>query len=65
MNKTDLRIITALRESRQSWADAAMTYPKAESFEHGVQVGVHRGLGMALEVIEAILHDEETKDSRQ
>ena len=65
MTKTELRIIAALREGRQKWADAAMEFPKPESFDHGVQVGVHRGLGMALEAIEAILDDEELDEERR
>lgn len=65
MTNSELRLLTALRESRTKWAEAAMDYPKAETFEHGVQVGVYRGLGMAADALEAIIREEEQKEERQ
>jgi hypothetical protein len=65
MSKDVVKIMAGLREARQKFAEAAMEYPKADPFEHGVQVGTHRGLGVALDFIDAVLRDEQEDEARR
>lgn len=43
-------------------AQSTMEFPKSEPYDHGVQVGVYRGLQAALDVLDAILRDVENKE---
>jgi hypothetical protein len=63
MDKTILSVITALRSEKQRILDSLGDMPKADQFEHGVQVGTYRGLKSALEVIDGVLEDREAENA--
>ncbi len=48
-----------IKEQMTETALASVRFPKAEPFEHGVQVGIYSGLEQALNRIDEILQDEE------
>ena len=54
-----------LKEEQRKLAEEAMLYSKAEPFEHGVQVGVYRGVGVAHDILESMLRDEIAKEQSQ
>ena len=57
-----VRFIGEVKKAKEEQAHSAMAFPKAEPFDHGVQVGVYQGLGQALEIKDAILRDIEEKE---
>lgn len=65
MDQTVSKIIGAIqikvREQLQSLGD----FPKADPFEHGVQVGTYQGLDRAISVIEQVLTDVDEEDARR
>ena len=63
MDRTVLDIITALRSEKQVFLEAVGDFPRADPFEHGVQVGKYAGLKLALDVIDSVLKDQEAQDA--
>lgn len=51
------RFISELKLKQEQQAHTAMQFPKSDVFEHGVQVGVYRGLDFALDLLNDILSD--------
>jgi hypothetical protein len=46
-------------------AESAMLMPRAEPFEHGVQVGTYQGIQLALEALESLVEEEHAKEVRR
>ncbi len=65
MDRTVSAIIGAIQMRVRENLDGLGNFPKAEPFEHGVQVGTYRGLQEALSVIEKVLMDEEQAETRR
>lgn len=59
------KIIAELRETQQEYANGAMQFPKPDPFEHGVQVGVWRGVQLALDTIDAVLSEQAAQDAKR
>ena len=51
------KLVSRLQEEQTKIADAAMRFPRTELFEHGVVVGRHQGIQIALEVIDDLLNE--------
>ncbi len=51
-----------VKEEQTDLARAGMLHPKGEPFDHGVQSGIYQGLERALEILGAILRDDEAKE---
>lgn len=51
--------LAKLRETQQEHAIGAMNYPRKKRFDHGVEIGIHQGLQLAIEIVEATLKDDE------
>ena len=64
MDRTTASIISALKAEQQESLEAIVSFPKAESFDHGSQVGFVWGLRRALEVVESVLNDDEVSDDQ-
>jgi len=47
-----LAILSALEEAKASLAIRALTDPKSDPFQHGIEVGMYRGLEEAIKLIE-------------
>lgn len=58
MDKTTLLFIQSVKSVQESRASASMMLPKADPFEHGVQVGVWQGLQLALSILDEIHNAE-------
>ena len=56
-------LIGLLKEKQRALADDAMVYPQADQFNHGLQVGRHQGVQLALDLIDSILRDDLEKES--
>lgn len=54
-----------LKEEQTVQAQGGMLYPKSEPFDHGVQVGIYQGMEKALELLRAILRDNEEDERKQ
>lgn len=52
------KAMAKLNDERDEQAHAAMSYPKSDPFEHGVQVGLYRGLQKAQELLKQMLEEE-------
>jgi hypothetical protein len=65
MSHDIVKAMVGLREARQKYAEAAMDYPKADPFDHGIQVGNYRGLGVAIEFLDALIRDAQEEEARQ
>lgn len=59
MSDVTHKFIVRLKEEQTVQAQGGMLYPKSEPFEHGVQVGIYQGMEKALELLRAILRDDE------
>lgn len=44
-------------------AEDSMMFPKADPFEHGVQVGKYQGMRMAMDLVEDIIRDNLEKEN--
>lgn len=64
MDRTILRIITALKDEQQKLLESLGDFPKKDPYEHGVQVGVYQGLKKFSEIIESVLNDDEVRDDQ-
>lgn len=64
MDKVVHGIITAFRDEQQKLLESIGDLPKSDPFEHGMQVGLYRGIKSALEIIEAVLNDEAGRDAQ-
>lgn len=51
--------LVKMKEEQTDLARAGMLHPKAEPFDHGVQSGIYQGLERALEILGAILRDDD------
>ena len=51
-----------LQKALSEVAHASCAMPKADPFEHGVQVGVYRGLQAAIQRLEALIEDAAEKE---
>lgn len=58
------RFVSELKLKQEELAHAAMQFPKSDAFEHGVQVGVYRGLDFALDLLNGILSDNLKEESQ-
>jgi len=58
MDKPTLLFIQSVKEEQATRASASMMFPKADSFEHGVQVGMWQGLQLALSILDGIHNAE-------
>ena len=56
------KVVSKLEETQLELARTSMQFPKAEPFDHGVQVGKYQGLQLALELIDNILRDDNKKE---
>ena len=65
MDKTVSQIIAALKADVSIQVQSLGDYPKAEQFEHGVQVGLYRGLQKALDTIANVLEKDEEIEARR
>lgn len=52
------KAMAKLNDERDEQAHGAMNYPKSDPFEHGVQVGLYRGLQKAQELLQQMLEEE-------
>jgi hypothetical protein len=52
-------ILRNIKGKLDEQAHGSMEFPKAEPFEHGVQVGIYSGLLDALSIIDAVLSKDE------
>ena len=58
------RIISALKAEQTKFAHGALQAPAGrDSFEYGRVCGIHSGLQQALNVIDALLKDQNEKES--
>lgn len=57
MDRSVHQIIQALSADMQDELQALGDYPKADPFEHGLQVGTYRGIKKALDCVSAVLND--------
>ena len=55
--------LVKMKEEQTDLARAGMLHPKAEPFDHGIQAGIYQGLEIALEILGAILRDDEEQES--
>ena len=53
-----VKVLAELRRTQQEHAMAAMDMPHKQKFDHGVEVGIHRGLSKTIEIVEAALRDD-------
>lgn len=58
------RFIGEVKKTLAETAEDSMMYPKGEAFEHGVQVGVYRGMVNALAILDGLLADADDKEAR-
>jgi hypothetical protein len=65
MDKTVSMIITALSADMHSQLQGLGDFPKSDKFEHGVQVGMYRGLQAALDRVAKVLDDEAEEEKRR
>lgn len=61
-NKFIAQFIGAAKNRMAEIAEAAMLFPKSDLFGYGEQVGRYQGLQAALEILDAILRDDEEKE---
>lgn len=64
MDNTIGVFIARLEEDIDSSLHALGERPKKDPFEHGLAVGQFQGLTQALELLKAVLSDEEEQSSR-
>mgnify|MGYP003338444031 CR=1 FL=1 len=65
MDKTINQIIGALQSRIRDQLQSLGDFPKAEQFDHGVQVGTYQGLQAAMDAIEQVLSDELEAETRR
>lgn len=65
MDKTISAIIGTLKDAESEQLQSLGKLPKADPFEHGVEVGIYRGLQKALERLEYVLKDEAESEARR
>ena len=65
MDKTIQQIIGALKSVSSETLHSLGDFPKPDPFEHGIAVGMYRGLNQALEVVEQVLNDEYQDELRR
>lgn len=65
MEKEVQRIIAKLKADAEVHLNALGDFPKADSFEHGIAVGVYRGLRRAIQHVEEVLSSEDEEEKRQ
>lgn len=59
MSDPVVKFIAEARRRLQEQAEAAMTMPKSDPFEHGVQVGRYQGAQSSLDLLTAILKESD------
>ena len=57
-------ILDGIKFEIEKQAHDSMQFPKAESFERGIQVGVYQGLRAALTAVENVLGAEEEAERK-
>lgn len=65
MDASLFKLKAVLLEALVSQAESSMLFPKSDPFEHGVQVGVYRGILNAVAALDAIDKDAEEEDKRR
>ena len=58
------RFIGEVKQTLSQHAEDSMEFPKAEPFEHGLQVGKYQGIQYALNILEVIMRDDRFKESQ-
>ena len=56
------RYVGEVKRALADNAEGSMMFPKAEPFDHGVQVGKYQGLNFALELLQGVLRDDDDKE---
>lgn len=65
MDRTVAAIIGALTAEKDAQLRGLGDFPKHEPFDHGVQIGVYRGLLITLDLIATVLNDQLEEDNRR
>ncbi len=58
------KLMVKVKEEQAVYSRDGMLYPKGDPFAHGVQVGVYQGMEKALELLHAILRDDDEKENQ-
>lgn len=57
------RFIGNVKKALAEHAEYSMRFPKPDPFEHGRQVGIYQGLGIALDHLEDVLNSTQEEQS--
>jgi len=65
VDKTIQRFLRELQSDIDGQLQALGDHPKENQFEHGVQVGVYRGLQQAMSTMKSVLSSEEQEEAQR